>query len=117
MFADFYPCKSAMIRVYLPNSIDVIFKNKISSPPIKSPTRSDITITAVVSFIVSALVGQVTFLSSDTTSPKNLAGATFGILGVAGRSMIVFYHVLLMFHNHVLILSFNKKPPPRGHSL
>lgn len=44
--------------------------------------------TVVVNFIVSARVGQVTFLSSAPTSDKNVAGKVLGKLGTFGLSMV-----------------------------
>lgn len=64
-----------------------MFKNSISSPPTNSPTASEITITAMVSLVVSARVGQVTLRSSAATSLKNLVGADFGRLTL-GLSMM-----------------------------
>lgn len=52
-----------------------------------APTRIEIAITTVVSLINSSRVGQVTRLSSATTSFKNLTGDTFGIDGVFGLSI------------------------------
>lgn len=51
------------------------------------PTDIDITMTANVSFIVSARVGHVTFLSSANTSLKNLVGTLFGRVGTFGLSI------------------------------
>lgn len=62
-------------------------KNSISSPPTNSPTAILMMITAIVSLIVSARVGQVTFANSATTSLKNLVGIDFGRLGTLGLSM------------------------------
>lgn len=60
----------------------------MSKPPIKSPTASDMTITAAVNLTVSSFVGQVTFLSSLATSEKNFVGATFGKAGAVGFCIV-----------------------------
>ena len=65
-----------------------MFTNSMSRPPTNSPTATDIIMTAAVSRIVSCLVGQVTFRSSVATSEKNLAGATFGMLGEFGFCIV-----------------------------
>lgn len=85
---------------YFLNTALVILKNSASRPPIKSPTATDMAITTVVSFSVSCLVGQVTFLSSDSTSCKNLAGAMFGNLAIFGVSMVysIIYHTSAFVH-------------------
>lgn len=69
---------------YFLNNSDVIFTSPASSPPIKTPTMTERTMTTAVSLIVSALVGQVTFFSSAATSFINRTGdAIFGTAGLA----------------------------------
>lgn len=55
-----------------------------------APTKNDRTMTTIVNFIVSSLVGQVTFFSSVITSFTNCTGLVMaGMDGLAGACIII----------------------------